>query len=198
MTQSCTDQVLSTPVSPNASVSKIHIVHVPDGFPVNPSTARFMRLYVMSPTGNVPTGNALTVTPLCSSVPRRIERYEWLPAISSLVADESLPITVTVRLVHAVPSSIVGRVGVAEPDQRGDVATVIEAFTVWVADVPAPVIVNDVVPNAGVSVAVSVRVALPPAVTVAGLKVPVTPVGRPETDSAMLCETPTAIVVLMV
>src|SRR5204863_9487120 len=69
-----TDQVLSVPVSPNASVSTMQSVHVPDESPVSPGTARPVKLKLQAPFGNVPVGNAATVAPLCASVPRRIEQ----------------------------------------------------------------------------------------------------------------------------
>src|SRR3954447_3480077 len=95
----------------------MHSVHVPDASPVKPGSERLVKLNVPLPVGNVPTGNAATVVPLCASVPRRIDRKAWLPEISSLATVESPPLVPTVRLVHAVPLSIVGRFGVAEPDQ---------------------------------------------------------------------------------
>ena len=73
--------------------------------------------------GTVPVGNASTVVPLWASVPRRIEQKSWRPEMLSLASDESLPgVDGTVRLVHAVPLSIVARFGVAEPDQLTPVA----------------------------------------------------------------------------
>lgn len=59
--------------------------------------------------------------------------------------------------------------------------TTTEAFTVWLADVPVPMIVNEVVPALVVASAVNVSVELPPAVTLVGLKLPLTPAGNPET-----------------
>src|SRR5262249_32273473 len=113
----CTPHVLSTPVSPNASVSTMQIVQVPDASPDSPGTPRFVKLKLHAPAGNVPVGNAVTVVPLCASVPRRIEQKPWRPATSRLASDESEPgVDATVRLVHAVPLSIVGRFGAAEPD----------------------------------------------------------------------------------
>src|SRR5207237_2608392 len=53
-----------------------------------------------------------------------------------------------------------------------------------------PVTVNVAVVGVAVEAAVSVNVELPPAVTVAGLKEPVTPAGRPDTESEMLCVLP--------
>lgn len=47
----------------------------------------------------------------------------------------------------------------------------------WVADVPVPVIVNDVVPAPVVEGTVTVRIELPSAVTLVGLNVPGTTAG---------------------
>lgn len=76
--------------------------------------------------------------------------------------------------------------------------TITEALVVWVADAPVPVIVNCVVLAPAVVLAVSVSVELPPAVTLAGLNLPVTPDGNPETDRAILCATPNSTAVLIV
>src|SRR5262245_16625851 len=94
----------------------MHSVQVPVALPEIPATDRFVKLNVPEPVGNVPVGNAVTVAPLCASVPRRIDRNACVPGMSSLTSDAS-PACVTVRLVHAEPLSIVGRFGVAEPDQ---------------------------------------------------------------------------------
>ena len=69
--------------------------------------------------------------------------------------------------------------------------TVTCAVVEWVWVVEVPVTVKVVAADAGaVEAAVSVNVELPPAVTDAGLKEPVTPVGRPVTDSEMLSVLP--------
>src|ERR1043165_4033032 len=94
----------------------MHNVHAPAASPDSPGTERLVKLNVPLPFGNVLTGNAATVVPLCASVPRRIERKSWRPEMSSLAAVES-PVVATLRLVHAVPLSIVARFGLAEPDQ---------------------------------------------------------------------------------
>src|SRR5438067_3269378 len=69
--------------------------------------------------------------------------------------------------------------------------TVTCAVAPWLTVPEVPVTVNVVAAEAGaVEAAVRVRVELPPAVTVAGLKAPVTPVGRPATDRETLCVLP--------
>src|SRR6185369_11100604 len=50
--QLCTPQVLSTPVSPNASVSTMQIVQVPPASPDSPGTARLVKLKLQAPAGN--------------------------------------------------------------------------------------------------------------------------------------------------
>jgi hypothetical protein len=76
--------------------------------------------------------------------------------------------------------------------------TVTEALAVWVAVVPDPVIVNEVVVGPAFATAVRVSVELPPAVTLVELKLPVTPDGSPEIDSVMFCAAPDTTAVLMV
>src|SRR4051794_1375747 len=96
----------------------MHTVQVPDASPVSPGTPRPVKAKLHAPDANVLVGNAVTVVPLWASVPRRLEQKSWRPATSSLASDESLlGVDGTVRLVHAEPLSIVGRFGVAEPDQ---------------------------------------------------------------------------------
>jgi hypothetical protein len=76
--------------------------------------------------------------------------------------------------------------------------TVSEALALWVAVVEVPVTVKVAVADGAPAVAVSVKVELPPVVTEVGLKEPVTPVGRPDTDSATLCALPLTMAVLTV
>src|SRR4051794_13047306 len=94
----------------------MHSVQVPDASPDRPGSARLVKLNAPLPDGNVCTGNAATVTPLCASVPRKIERNAWLPAMSSLATVAS-PVVATVSDVQADPLSTVGRFGLAAPDQ---------------------------------------------------------------------------------
>ena len=68
--------------------------------------------------------------------------------------------------------------------------TVTDAVALWLTVPDVPVAVNVAVVAAAVEAAVSVKVELPPAVTVAGLNEPVTPAGRPDTESEMLCVLP--------
>src|SRR3954468_8936287 len=69
--------------------------------------------------------------------------------------------------------------------------TVTCAVALWLTVPEVPVTVKVVAPDGGaVDAAVRVKVELPPAVTVAGLKAPVTPVGRPDTDNEMVCVLP--------
>ena len=68
--------------------------------------------------------------------------------------------------------------------------TMTDAFAECCTAPDAPVTVNVVVAAVAVVAAVTVSVELPPAVTVAGEKVPVTSVGRPETLSAIVCVLP--------
>src|SRR4051794_28752327 len=109
----------------------MHNVQVPAESPDRSDTERLVKLKLDSPrmNGNVPIGNATTSLPLWVSVPRRLDRNEWVPEISSLANDESPPMVSTVMVVHAEPLSTVGRFGVAEPDQGGGFATVTEALT---------------------------------------------------------------------
>jgi hypothetical protein len=60
------------------------------------------------------------------------------------------------------------------------------------------VIVNGVVPGTAAGVAVRVSVEFSPAVKLAGLKLPVTPAGRPEVDSVMFCGAPDVTAVVIV
>src|SRR3954453_6551817 len=64
--------------------------------------------------------------------------------------------------------------------------TVTDALAPWLTVPEVPVTVNVAVVAAAVDAAVRVKVELAPAVTVAGLNAPVTPAGRPETESEML------------
>jgi hypothetical protein len=66
----CTLQLVSAPVSPKASVSKMHSVQVPVALPLRPETGRVVRLKLPAPVANVSVGNAATVTPLCASAAR--------------------------------------------------------------------------------------------------------------------------------
>jgi hypothetical protein len=93
---------------------------------------------------------------------------------------------------------LAGEVIVTVGDWLG--VTVTEACTVWaVEDGAVPVIVNWVVPALVVADVVKVSVELPPATTLAGLKLAVTPVGRLlATDRAMLCAEPDVTAVLIV
>ncbi|TMB28894.1 MAG: hypothetical protein E6J62_16960 [Deltaproteobacteria bacterium] len=76
--------------------------------------------------------------------------------------------------------------------------TVTEALALWLTVPDVPVTVNVAVVAAAVEAAVRVRVELPPAVTGLALKEPVTPAGRPETESEMLCVLPFSAPVLTV
>ena len=64
--------------------------------------------------------------------------------------------------------------------------TVMLMAAVWVAEVPVPVTVTVDEPVAASSTLMRVRVELPPAVTVDGLKLAVTPLGNPEALNATL------------
>ena len=77
------------------------------------------------------------------------------------------------------------------------VETVTEAVAVCVPEVAEPVTVNVELPDA-VVLALSVSVELWPAVTDAGLKEPVTPDGRPLTESETVCALPLVTAVLTV
>jgi hypothetical protein len=85
------------------------------------------------------------------------------------------------------------RFATGTPFERGlspvEAVTVTEAVAVRVAP-EDPVAVKVAAPAGAVAAAVSVSVELPPAVTDVGLKRPVTPVGNPDTDSAMVCVLP--------
>jgi len=70
------------------------------------------------------------------------------------------------------------------------VVTVTDAVAVCVVGADEPVTVKVAVAAGAEAAAVSVSVELPPAVTEPGLNEPVTPVGRPDTESAMLCVLP--------
>src|SRR5262249_15510023 len=76
--------------------------------------------------------------------------------------------------------------------------TVTEARALWVADAPVPVTEKLVVPAPTVDATVRVRVELPPAVTLAGLNVPVIPVGSPDTDRLTVWAAPEVTAVLTV
>src|ERR1043165_1552103 len=89
-------QVSSVPVSPNPSSSRMQNVHVPPASPLNPATARLLRLKLQAPVGNVLAGNAVTVVPLCASVPLRTEQNEWWPEMSNLASAELPPVVDTV------------------------------------------------------------------------------------------------------
>src|ERR1041384_2276905 len=93
-------------------------VQVPEASPVKPGSDRLGKLKLQAPAANVPVGNAATVVPLCASVPRKIEQKSWRPEMSSWARLASAPAVVgTGKLGDAVPLSVVGRFGVAEPDQ---------------------------------------------------------------------------------
>src|SRR3954462_15904537 len=94
----------------------MHSVQVPIESPDSPGIGRLVKLNGPEPDGNVLTGNAVTVTLLCDSVPLSTERNAWLPEMLSWTRDASLRVP-TVRLVHTVPLSAVARLGVAEPVQ---------------------------------------------------------------------------------
>ena len=68
---------------------------------------------------------------------------------------------------------------------------------VWVFDGAVPVIVRVDVLAVVPAGTVTVRVELPPAVTLVGLKVPVTPAGSPATVSAMDSAVPDSFAVLI-
>lgn len=70
------------------------------------------------------------------------------------------------------------------------VVTVTEPFAECCTAPDVPVTVKVVVDAVAVDATARVSVELPPAVTVAGEKVPVTPLGRPETLSAIDCALP--------
>jgi len=76
--------------------------------------------------------------------------------------------------------------------------TVIDADAECDVEADVPVTENVVAPAAAVEAAETVSVELPPAVTVAGENDPVTPLGRPETLSAIACVLPLTAVVLTV
>ena|SRR6185312_6211342 len=80
----------------------------------------------------------------------------------------------------------------------GPVVTVIDADAECDVEPDVPVAENVVVPAVAVVVAEMVSVELPPAVTVAGENDPVTPLGSPETLSAIDCVLPLTAVVLTV
>src|SRR5438132_101682 len=75
------------------------------------------------------------------------------------------------------------------------VVTVTDEFAACCTVPDTPVTVKVVVAVVAVDAAVSVSVELPPAVTAAGEKLPVTPVGRPETLSEIDCVLPFSAVV---
>src|SRR3981189_405356 len=70
------------------------------------------------------------------------------------------------------------------------VVTVTDAVAECVVGADEPGTVKVAVAAAADAAAVSVSVELPPAVTEPGLNEPVTPAGRPDTESAMLCVLP--------
>src|SRR5262245_26573029 len=94
----------------------MHNVHSPAASPVKPDTGRLVKEKLPAARGNVPTGKAATVRPLCASVPRRMERKSWRPEMFKRTPAES-PVPVTFNVVHALPLSTSARFGVAEPDQ---------------------------------------------------------------------------------
>src|SRR5580765_6494932 len=75
-------------------------------------------------------------------------------------------------------------------DTPPPVVTVTDAFAECTTEPDVPVTVKVVVDTVAVDATARVSVELPPAVTVAGEKVPVTPAGSPETLSAIDCELP--------
>jgi hypothetical protein len=76
--------------------------------------------------------------------------------------------------------------------------TVIDAVAVWAVPPELPVTVKVAVVAAAEEDAVTVKVELPPAVTVAGLNEPLTPEGRPLTDRARLWVLPLMALVVTV
>ena len=81
---------------------------------------------------------------------------------------------------------------------EGPVVTVTDEDAECAVAPDVPVTENVVVPAAAVEAAEMVSVELPPAVTVAGENDPVTPLGSPETLSAIACGLPLTAVVVTV
>lgn len=81
---------------------------------------------------------------------------------------------------------------------RAQPITLNEALAMWVASVPVPVTVNVALAQAALNAKVKVRIEVPPATTLDGLKLPVTPHGSPDTDRSMVCAEPAVTAVLTV
>ena len=97
--------------------------------------------------------------------------------------------TVTTRLVPRASEIAPGNTVIAKSFRDG-ATTVMLRTDVCVPLEAVPVIVTLALPRAAAAVAFKVIVALPPAVTLAGLMLPVTPAGRPLSDSETDCAAP--------
>jgi hypothetical protein len=89
-------------------------------------------------------------------------------------------------------------VSAGAPGTPADAVTVRATLVAWVAEVALPVIVTVDDDAAADEAAVNVRVELPPADTVAGLKLAVTPLGRPLAARDTVSALPDVIAVLIV
>src|SRR5215510_1278221 len=137
------------------------------------------------------------------SVTTRSPRNVWV-MLSDSESEPTVPLPVT-TLFEVMPVALlsgIDRGTLVELNvplmQPAPLTTVTCALAVWVADVPVPVTVNVAVAEGAVEAAVKVRVELPPAVTLAGLKLPVTPDGSPVTVRLTVCAAPAVTAVVTV
>lgn len=186
ITRGVTIKATGAACDPPAAVPTIDRVALPD---VAPAAA--VKVSVEDPPADTFAGLKLPVTPLRSPL-----------VASEMLCDTPDVTTVDTCTVKLDPGERVTPGGNAAIEKSLGAGAMTVRFTLAVCAplVATPVIVAIVAPSAADVLALRVSVADAPAVTLLGLKLPVTPEGRPLIESAMLCAAPavTAVATVMI